>query len=120
MNQFESYMPGAWVEDGLIKPVMKVSYEVDRRKTRRGSWSSLQPVIALSICAITASVALLLPSVPYGVADVDIVASSTTTESSRRGIETVPDGYWDRLGAAITSVSRLPAQDASFDPPIMV
>ena len=121
MNQFDLYMPGLWVEDGLLVRVTKKVTEVLKRQVRSGQWT-VKPMLPLATCAITA--ALLLQNVPTVVEDVGVVSLSADQLNSKRAMapedQLVPEGYFLRLGAAVKSIARLPEQDISNDPPIMV
>lgn len=120
MSQFELYTPSAWVENGMILPVKGSSRVVDTKKVRRGNWSSVITMIAL--CTIATTTALPISPIPLGTTSDEIVISDAenTPFLHYESQYLVPAGYWDRLDVAIASVTRLPNQDISRDPPVMV
>lgn len=115
---FDIYMPSAWVEDGLLKPISSKHSREASRQSRLGKWAVKSAVLAISASAIIGTA--VLPNLPNSVANAQPFASPYRPHALRPEEHIVPDHYWGRLGEAIKSAGHLPAQDASNDPPILV
>jgi hypothetical protein len=115
--EFSLYQPAAWVEDGLLTTFVRKVREVPKRMARRGKWSvGASIVFVAAFQAATLSGAILQS--PNEIVEINVLESGT--RRLRPDEYVTPPGYWDKLGAAIMAVERLPAQDISKDPPVMV
>ena len=77
-----------------------------------------KPIVAFTLGI--SMVAVTLDAASTKVGEVDFVSVSALSPRVPPELDLVPDGYWDRLGAAMKTVPRLPAQDLTEDPPVMV
>ena len=118
MSELEMYSPMMWVEDGLLKRVVNRRAAVSTRMSRRGNWSATKSLVAVTFSFAMAAVTL--STSPTCVADLELRSSNQTADPGLAHSDVVPDGYWDRLGAAMAATTRLPGQDLSKDPPVMV
>ena len=118
MITFDSYSPQTWLDRCLIvRPDIKKTH-MSKPQKRTGRWSSV-----LSVGVVTASLfvsTVELPHTPIGIADTGVFARKIDRGLFGPDDHFVPQGYWERLGAAIKLANRLPDQEISKDPPVMV
>lgn len=120
MSNLPFYSPGCWVDQGLLLPMVRKTIEaVAVLKSRSGNWSVRRPVFALTASFMMSG--LCFTAQAAVVADLEMSAPKPAQAIRLAPDEhRVPDGYWDRLSNAAKSVERLPAQDLSKDPVVMV
>jgi hypothetical protein len=116
--EFAQYQPAEWVANGLLTTFARKAHEVPKRLARVGKWSVGAAVIAFALNAVAEAPSFV--KLPTQVVEIDALVIGSTRTRLRPEDHLVPPGYWEKLGAAIRSVERLPAQDLSRDPPVMV
>ena len=116
--EFARYQPAEWVENGLLTSFVRKAHEIPKRMARVGKWSVGAAVVVFTFYAVTGVVSFSRP--PTEVVEIDVMVTGSKPLRLRPEDHIVPHKYWEKLGSAIMTIERLPAQDMSKDPPVMV
>lgn len=114
MIGFENFLPMKWLDGVLTVHVGKLNGGT-KSSVRKGKWLAAAVVSAATVSSVAVTpVDVALPesyvSILRGAADLNARASPPFA----------PDGYLDKLMAAIAVHERLPVQALEFDPPALV
>ena len=116
--EFARYQPAEWVENGLLTSFARKAHELPKRLARVGKWSVGAVLMVVTMTAVTDAASF--SRYQTEVVEIDVLVAGSKASRLRPEDHIVPAGYWEKLGSAIKAVERLPAQDLSSDPPVLV
>src|SRR5436190_713133 len=116
MDSFDAYSPGKWLSDGILRAAPAT--ENYRRRVREKAYKFLVGAgLVLSASSMTIGASATPLSIPQ-FETVNDIAAFKVPSSAKIDPEVVPDGYWDRVVAAIRDAPKdLSDQNNELDPP---